>query len=180
MRLASITIEAMPCRKLSDHEVTDSKTPPPVGFLRGVVMSRAEVEVALVENTYSTPTLMAVDAFQHSAVSSAGRFVSLTPNREGQGGPRRTPRKSLIVVLPENHVVSPDLVAGRLRAQGDYEMDVILAYAGQSTSIAALQRQVRDLQVLEAPAGTSSEDLRELAMRQAPGDIVTLLCGTPV
>jgi hypothetical protein len=84
------------------------------------------------------------------------------------------------VVLPDNHVVSPGLVAGRLPPEGvDEEMDVILACAGQSTSIAELQRQVRDLRILEAPAGTSTEDLRELAMRQAPGDIVTLLSGIP-
>jgi hypothetical protein len=96
-------------------------------------------------------------------------------------GPRRTPRKSLIVVLPDNHVVSTDLVAGLLPAEGDSEeMDVILACAGQPLSIAGLQRSVRDLQVLLAPAGTSTEDLRELAMKQAPGDIVTLLSGTPV
>jgi hypothetical protein len=40
-----------------------------------------------------------------------------------------------------------------------------------------LQRSVRDAQFLLAPAGTSTEDLRELAMRQVPGDIVTLLSG---
>ena len=97
-----------------------------------------------------------------------------------QGGPRRTPRRSLIVVLPENHVVSPDLVAERLSGEMDSDqIDVILACAGQPSSIAALQRRVRDLQVLLAPAGTSGEDLRELAMNQAPGDIVTLLSGTP-
>lgn len=95
--------------------------------------------------------------------------------------PRRTPRKSIIVVLPENHVVSPDMVTDRLPAEGNNEVvDVILACAGQPHSIAALQRRVRDLQVLLAPAGTSTEDLRELAMNQAPGDIVTLLSGTPV
>ena len=99
----------------------------------------------------------------------------------GQRAPRRTPRKSLIVVLPDNHVVSPDLVTDRLLAERDNEdVDVILACAGQPVSIAALQRRVRDLQVLLAPAGTSTEDLRELAMKQALGDIVTLLSGTPV
>jgi hypothetical protein len=77
--------------------------------------------------------------------------------------------------------VSPDLVTDRLPAEGDDEIvDVILACAGQPLSIAALQRKVRDLQVLLAPAGTSTEDLRELAMKQAPGDIVSLLTGTPV
>jgi hypothetical protein len=143
-------------------------------------MSRAEVEVALVEETVRTPTLMAADTFQHSPALSNNWLMAAPPARSGQTGPRRTPRKSLIVVLPDNHVVSPGLIAGRLPAEGDDEdMDVILACAGQSTSIAELQRQVRDLRILEAPAGTSTEDLRELAMRQAPGDIVTLLSGIP-
>jgi hypothetical protein len=94
---------------------------------------------------------------------------------------RRTPRRSLIVVLPENHAVSPEMVSDRLPAEGDNEVvDVILACAGQPHSLGALQRRVRDIQVLLAPAGTSTEDLRELAMNQAPGDIVTLLSGTPV
>lgn len=93
-------------------------------------------------------------------------------------GPRRTPRKSLIVVLPDNHFLSPDVVAERLPPVGDQEvMEVIVACAGQSTSLAALTRRVRDIQVLLAPSGTSPADLRELAMRQAPGDIVTLLSG---
>jgi len=144
-------------------------------------MSRAEVEVTLVQDSFSAPILMAADAFKHSSASPNDGLVPAIANRQGQRRPRRTPRKSLIVVLPENHIVSPDLVAVRLPAEGDdEEIDVILAYAGQSTSIAALQRQVGDLRVLQAPAGTSTEDLRELAMMQAPGDIVTLLCGTPV
>jgi len=144
-------------------------------------MSRAEVEVTLVQDTFSPPTLMAAEAPQPSSALQYERLVSAAAARAGQHGPRRTPRKSFIVVLPEDHVVSPDLVRDKLPAQGeDEEMDVILACAGQSTSIAALKRQVRDLWVLQAPAGTSTEDLRELAMRQAPGDIVTLLlCGTP-
>jgi hypothetical protein len=97
-----------------------------------------------------------------------------------QRAPRRTPRKSLIVVLPENHVVSADLVTERLAADGDMnQTDVILACAGQPSSIAALQRRVRDLQVLLAPAGTTDEDLRELAINQAPGDIITLMGGIP-
>ena len=97
-----------------------------------------------------------------------------------QGGARRTPRKSLIVVLPENHFVSPDLVAERLSGEPDSDqVDVILACAGPTSSIAALQKRVRDLQVLLAPVGTSGEDLRELAMNQAPGDIVTLLSVFP-
>jgi hypothetical protein len=85
----------------------------------------------------------------------------------------------LIVVLPENHVVPTDVVADHLDSSAEPDqIDVILACAGQPNGITALQRRVRDLQVLLAPAGTSREDLRELAMRRAPGDIVTLLNGT--
>ena len=91
--------------------------------------------------------------------------------------PRRTPRVSLIVVLPENHVVSPDRLAQGLRAHGNQEIDVVVACAGQPINLSALQRSVGDAQFLLAPAGTSTEDLRELAMRQVPGDIVTLLSG---
>jgi hypothetical protein len=97
---------------------------------------------------------------------------------DGANGPRRTPRKSLIVVLPDNHVVSPEVVAGRLPPAGDHEVvEVIVACAGQPVNLAALTRRVRDVQVLLAPAGTSPADLRELAIRRAPGDIVTLLSG---
>lgn len=94
-----------------------------------------------------------------------------------RGIPRRTPRVSLIVVLPENHVVSPDRLAEGLRAHGNQDIDVVVACAGQPTNLGALQRSVGDAQFLLAPAGTSTEDLRELAMRQVPGDIVTLLSG---
>jgi hypothetical protein len=83
-------------------------------------------------------------------------------------------------VLPENHVVSPDLLTVHLAAaEGNEVVDVIVACAGQPLNIAALQRKVSTLQVLLAPAGTGTEDLRELAMNQAPGDVVTLLSGTP-
>jgi hypothetical protein len=72
------------------------------------------------------------------------------------------------------------VVSERLATEGESgAVDVILACAGQPNGIAALQRRVRDLQVLLAPAGTSGEDLRQLAMEQAPGDIVTLVSGYP-
>ena len=93
---------------------------------------------------------------------------------------RRTPRVSLIVVLPENHVVSPDRLAEGLRAHGDQQVDVVVACAGKPTNLAAAQRSVGDAQFLLAPAGTTAEELRELAMRQVPGDIVTLLSGALV
>jgi hypothetical protein len=90
---------------------------------------------------------------------------------------RRTPRVSLIVVLPENHVVSPDRLAEGLRAHRDQQVTIVIACAGHPANLAAAQQSVADAQFLLAPAGTTTEDLRELAMRQAPGDIVTLLCG---
>jgi hypothetical protein len=93
---------------------------------------------------------------------------------------RRTPRVSLIVVLPENHVVSPDRLAESLRAHGDQEVNLVIACAGRPVDLPAPQRSAGGAQFVLAPAGTTSEDLRELAMRQVPGDIVTLLCGAPV
>ncbi len=93
--------------------------------------------------------------------------------------PRRTPRKSLIVVLPENHTISTEALSERLQRTGEHELvDVIVACAGQPTDLANITRRVRDVQILLAPAGTSQADLRELAMRQSPGDIVTLLSGS--
>jgi hypothetical protein len=114
----------------------------------------------------------------HSAPNHADP-VTVNIASDRRDGPRRTPRKSLIVVLPENHAVSPDHVSDRLSEDGGAdETDVILACAGQPTSLAAFQRRIRDLQILLAPAGTTGEDLRELAMNQAPGDIITLMGGT--
>jgi precorrin-6B methylase 1 len=92
---------------------------------------------------------------------------------------RRTARVSVIVVLPENHVVSPDRLAEGLRAHGDQQVDVVIACAGEPANLAAARQSFGDAQFLLAPAGTTTEDLRELAMRQAPGDIVTLLSGDP-
>jgi hypothetical protein len=73
--------------------------------------------------------------------------------------------------------VSPSGLAERLPISYERDVDVIVACAGQPMNLQALQRTVVDAQFLLAPAGTSMEDLRELAMRQAPGDIVTLLSG---
>lgn len=142
-------------------------------------MSSAGVDAILFHDLLPSPIVTngrAVDqalARRHERLGTGASF-------EAPRGQRRTPRKSLIVVLPENHVVSADLVTDRLPAEGDSEVvDVILACAGQPHNLAALQRRIRDIQVLLAPAGTSTEDLRELAMNQAPGDIVTLLSGSP-
>lgn len=91
---------------------------------------------------------------------------------------RRTPRVSVVVVLPENHTLSPDTLVERLRGSGDRkDVDVLVACAGQPANLGALQRCVGEAQFLLAPAGTSSEDLRALAMSHAPGDIVTMLGG---
>ena len=92
--------------------------------------------------------------------------------------PRRTPRVSLVVVLPDNHVVLPERIAACLRAHGNLKVDVLVACAGQPANLAALHESVGDAQFLLAPAGTSTEDLRQLAMREASGDIVSLLSGT--
>ena len=92
--------------------------------------------------------------------------------------PRRAPRVACIVVVPENHVVSPEALARYLTPHADREVKIIVACAGQPADLGALQRTVRNAEFLLAPVGTTSEELRELAMRQAPGDIVNLLDGT--
>jgi hypothetical protein len=142
-------------------------------------MFRAGVDAILYQESLSSPTVSSDHESVQLVVTQQERFVATPTPASRYAGPRRTPRKSFIVVLPENHVVSADLVVERLSGERDSDqIDVILACAGQPSSIAALQGRVRDLQVLLAPAGTSGEDLRELAMNQAPGDIVTLLSGT--
>ena len=73
--------------------------------------------------------------------------------------------------------MSPSGLAEHLPISNERDVDVIVACAGQPMNLQALQRTIVDAQFLLAPAGTSMEDLRELAMRQAPGDIVTLLSG---
>jgi hypothetical protein len=91
---------------------------------------------------------------------------------------RLTPRRSLIVVIPDDHIVSPEAVAERVVIDSkSCDTDVILACAGEPPNLGALKRKVPALQLLVAPAGTSTEDLRELAMNSAAGDIVTLLNG---
>jgi hypothetical protein len=143
-------------------------------------MSSAGVDAVLFQESPATPIVAIKDVSDVPVSGHRERYASTAARSEDVRRPRRTPRKSLIVVLPENHVVSPDLVAHSLPAEGvDDVVDVILACAGPPLGITALQRKVRDLQILLAPAGTSMEDLRELAMSQAPGDIVTLLSGSP-
>lgn len=145
-------------------------------------MSRLEVEIVRGHPAPSPAAFLASDDLVDPPPVRQDEWkVSATEVLARQYGPRRTPRKSLIVVLPDNHVVSPDIVTERLAAEGDNsDVDVILACAGQPPSLTTLQRRVRDLQILFAPAGTSTEDLRELAMTRAPGDIVTLLSGIPL
>lgn len=144
-------------------------------------MSSAGIDAIVFQESVSSLVPRTSDWAVQSDITPDGRFGKTNEVCEVRRGPRRTPRKSLILVLPENHVVSPDTVADRLSAEGNGEaIDVILACAGQPHGIAALQHRVRDLQILLAPAGTTTEDLRELAMSQAPGDIVTLLSGTPL
>jgi hypothetical protein len=122
-------------------------------------------------------------AFAHGVITEKAEANDLSASgqrtnvRNPVAAPRRTPRVSLVVVLPENHSISPERLARSLGAHGNEQMDVVVACAGQPTNLSALQRTIGAAQFLLAPAGTSTEDLRALAMRQAPGDIVTLLSG---
>ena len=87
------------------------------------------------------------------------------------------PRTSVIVLLSGSEPISPEGLAERVAAVHDGRANVIVACAGRPVNLPALQRTVASVEFLLAPPGTSSEDLRELAMRRAPGDIVRLLDG---
>lgn len=91
--------------------------------------------------------------------------------------PASAPRMSVIVLLSNSEAVSPERLAERVAAVHDGHGNVIVACAGRPANLPALQRTVENVEFLLAPPGTSSEDLRELAMRRAPGDIVRLLDG---
>jgi hypothetical protein len=122
-------------------------------------------------------------AFADAVVADSAKLIDRVASADvgaaerSQLRSRRTPRVSLIVVLPEHHVVSPERLAESLRGHESQEVDIVVACAGQPKNLSALQKSIGDAQFLLAPAGTSVEDLRELAMRQVPGDIVTLLSG---
>lgn len=87
------------------------------------------------------------------------------------------PRTSVIVLLSGSEPISPERLVERVAAVNDGHASVIVACSGRPANLPALQRTVDSVEFLLAPAGTSSEDLRELAMRRAPGDIVRLLDG---
>ena len=88
---------------------------------------------------------------------------------------RKNPRVSAVVVLTESNVVSSEGLLSGIRSRVGEDADVVVACAGYLANLPTLQRCVRDALFLIAPEGTSSEDLREMAMAQARGDIVTLM-----
>jgi hypothetical protein len=142
-------------------------------------MTPAGASAALVEESSVSSTIAGTYDSRTSLAPVQDQFRADAAFTDAASTRRRTPRRSLIVVLPENHSVPADVVSDHLAASADSEeVAVILACAGQPNGISALQRKIRDLQVLLAPPGTSGEDLREMAMTRAPGDIVTLLNGT--
>ena len=57
------------------------------------------------------------------------------------------------------------------------DTEVIVVCAGQPANLPAMQRTLRYAQLMLAPAGTTIEELRVLALAQASGDIVTLVSG---
>jgi hypothetical protein len=96
----------------------------------------------------------------------------------GAAAMRRAPRMSLIVVLPDYPEAHAERIAQCLSSWRDDERDVTIACAGQPNNLDSLKRIARTARFLLAPSGTSAEDLRELAMEQTHGDIVTVLNGS--
>jgi hypothetical protein len=109
------------------------------------------------------------------AATAFNKFVPRPQVSSGLSTRRTTPRVSLIFVLPEDQVVEPDRLALRLSTEQHEDVDVTIACAGQPSNLDALKRTAVTARFLVAPRGTTAEDLREFAMEQTPGDIVTLL-----
>ena len=143
-------------------------------------MSHPSVDDLFYDNPRSPMILSNGDALKHSRARSRNSADAIPASEERFAAPRRTPRKSLIVVLGESSAIPVDAVTKQLRAVAGADVDVIVAYAGQPGNLARLQGQLPDFQVLLAPAGTSTDDLRELAIHHAPGDIVTLVSEFPI
>ena len=126
-------------------------------------------------------------AFQMRTVQLARRRNALSPHRaadtEGAAEPeprrqaRQTPRMSLIVVVADNESVRIERVQQELGTSPPDDRDVIFACAGRPANLMRLSRRVHDAQFIFAPPGTSCEDLRELGIRRAHGDIITLVNG---
>lgn len=87
---------------------------------------------------------------------------------------RRTPRQSVIVVVSDDSVFSADALACHAIASGG-DVDVTVACAGNLSVVGALRERPRNVRVLVGPVGMTRADLRELAMSQVSGDIVTLV-----
>jgi hypothetical protein len=144
-------------------------------------MSDAGTDEFRYRDTSSSMSIMGSAVFPHPEYWRHEKLAAPSPIAAPVRLPRRTPRKSLIVVLPDDHVVEPETITRRLvSSDSDEVADVIVACAGEPRNLGLLQREVRDLQVLLAPAGTSGEDLRELAIGHVPGDIITLFSGVPI
>jgi hypothetical protein len=109
--------------------------------------------------------------------STAAEFNKFVPLRLGVGssGPRRTPRVSVILVLPDDQAIDTARLALRLPPGYEGVELTVVACAREPSKLDELKRTARDVRFLLAPPGTSAEDLREFAMEQTPGDIVTLL-----
>lgn len=93
--------------------------------------------------------------------------------------PAKRPRVSLIFLFLEGQSMDPETLARRLASSAHDDADILIACAGTPSDLDALRRTARDANFYIAPAGTSEEDLRELAINQTASDIVTLLGGHP-
>lgn len=138
-------------------------------MIQAATDSKSRYEPNSTSRKVLEPAVADAPATDYSEDASGREFADLSPLN------RTLPRRSLVLVLSESRSISPDFLVDGLRVRGDQQVDVLVACAGQPADLSALQRCVGDAQFLLAPAGTSLEDLREMAMAQAPGDIVTLL-----
>lgn len=92
-------------------------------------------------------------------------------------GPSLRPGVSTVVVVADQRPLPIDQLALRLPRVDADGATLVVAMAAEASEANRLRQLRRDASVIVAPLGTSMEDLRGLAMREAPGDIVTMLDG---
>lgn len=107
---------------------------------------------------------------------SGGARAAADPSRFRRG-PSLRPGVSTVVVVADQRPLPIDQLALRLPRVDADGATLVVAMAAEAAEGNRLRQLRRDASVIVAPLGTSMEDLRGLAMREAPGDIVTLLDG---
>ena len=134
----------------------------------------ASSDVAVSVSRTGSPAIR--DSVSYRPPSAGDRRTNFGDSELPSRERRQSPRRSVIIVLSDDSAFSEDALAAHALTPAS-DVDVTVACAGNLSVVGTLRERARDVRVLVAPAGMSGEDLREFAMSQVAGDIVTLFDG---